>query len=49
MVPLYRCAGAGNLRDDILYYIKELEKLPVGDDEHRAYLMDGGLKALRLD
>ncbi|KAK1398683.1 Paladin [Heracleum sosnowskyi] len=42
-----RCAGAGNLRDDIFYYIKELEKLSVGDDEHRAYLMDEGLKALR--
>lgn len=49
LFPLYRCAGAGNLRDDILYYIKELEKLSVGDDDHRAYLMDGGLKAFRLD
>ncbi|XP_059625500.1 uncharacterized protein LOC132268723 isoform X2 [Cornus florida] len=42
-----RCAGAGHLRDDILYYSKELEKLPNGDDEHRASLMDMGIKALR--
>lgn len=48
-VPLYRCAGAGHLLDDILYYSKELAKLPVGDDEHQAYLMDVGVKALRLD
>lgn len=44
----YRCAGAGHLRDDIHYYSKELEKFPDGDDEHRAYLMDMGVKALRL-
>ncbi|KAM5558530.1 paladin [Rosa sericea] len=42
-----RCAGAGHLRDDILYYSKELEKFPDGDDEQRAYLMDMGIKALR--
>ncbi|XP_058195959.1 uncharacterized protein LOC131312310 isoform X4 [Rhododendron vialii] len=42
-----RCAGAGHLRDDIHYYSKELEKFPDGDDEHRAYLMDMGVKALR--
>lgn len=41
-----RCAGAGHLRDDILYYSKELEKYP-DDDEHRAYLLDMGVKALR--
>ncbi|KAL3531572.1 hypothetical protein ACH5RR_010894 [Cinchona calisaya] len=42
-----RCAGAGHLRDDIIYYSKELEKLPSDDDEHRAYLTDMGTKALR--
>nr|CAN67124.1 hypothetical protein VITISV_040165 [Vitis vinifera] len=41
------CAGAGNLRHDILFYSKELEKFSNGDDEHRAYLMDMGIKALR--
>lgn len=42
-----RCAGAGHLRDDILYYCKEFEKFTDGDDEERAYLMDMGIKALR--
>jgi len=42
-----RCAGAGHLRDDILYYCKEFEKFTDGDDEERAYLMDMGVKALR--
>ncbi|EXB44485.1 hypothetical protein L484_013904 [Morus notabilis] len=42
-----RCAGAGHLRDDIFYYRKELEKFPDIDDEHGAYLMDMGIKALR--
>ena len=42
-----RCAGAGHLRDDILHYRKELEKCPDGDDEHRSYIMDMGIKALR--
>jgi hypothetical protein len=42
-----RCAGAGHLRDDILYYSKEFEKFTDGDDEERAYLMDMGIKALR--
>ncbi|CAK9142264.1 unnamed protein product [Ilex paraguariensis] len=36
-----------HLRDDILYYCKELEKFP-DDDEHRAYLMDMGIRALRF-
>jgi hypothetical protein len=36
------------LRDDILYYNKELRKSPGDDDEQRAYLMDMGIKALRL-
>ncbi|XP_050379056.1 uncharacterized protein LOC126796301 [Argentina anserina] len=42
-----RCAGAGHLREDILYYSKELEKFPDADDEQRANLMDMGVKALR--
>lgn len=42
-----RCAGAGHLRDDILYYCKEFEKFTDGDDEERAHLMDMGVKALR--
>ncbi|KAF2324970.1 hypothetical protein GH714_021961 [Hevea brasiliensis] len=42
-----KCAGAGNLRDDILYYSKELRKYPDDDDEQRAYIMDMGIKALR--
>ncbi|XP_048336813.1 uncharacterized protein LOC107426194 isoform X1 [Ziziphus jujuba] len=42
-----RCAGAGHLRDDILYYSRELEKFPDVDDEHRAYILDMGIKALR--
>ncbi|KAG2693104.1 hypothetical protein I3760_08G082200 [Carya illinoinensis] len=46
-IIIERCGGAGHLRDDILYYSKELEKFPDGDDEHRAYLMDMGIKALR--
>lgn len=46
-IVIERCAGAGNLRHDILFYSKELEKFSNGDDEHRAYLMDMGIKALR--
>lgn len=42
-----RCAGAGHLRDDILYYSKELEKLSIDSDEQRAHLVDMGVKALR--
>ncbi|KAH6768947.1 metal ion-binding protein [Perilla frutescens var. frutescens] len=42
-----RCAGAGHLRDDILYHYKELERLSNESDEHRAYLVDMGIKALR--
>ncbi|WOL11986.1 paladin [Canna indica] len=42
-----RCAGAGNLRDDILHYKRELDKCPSDDDDHRSYLMDMGIKALR--
>lgn len=43
-----RCAGAGHLRDDILHYKRELDECPSDDDEHRSYLMDMGIKALRL-
>ncbi|KAJ6879745.1 hypothetical protein NC652_033144 [Populus alba x Populus x berolinensis] len=39
--------SAGHLRDDILYYNKELRKSRDDDDEQRAYLMDMGIKALR--
>ncbi|XP_057966265.1 uncharacterized protein LOC131156522 isoform X4 [Malania oleifera] len=46
-IIIERCAGAGHLQEDILYYSKELEKFPNDDDEHRAYLMDMGIKALR--
>ncbi|CAJ2628923.1 unnamed protein product [Trifolium pratense] len=46
-IVIDRCAGAGHLRDDILYYCKEFEKFTDGDDEERAYLMDMGIKALR--
>ncbi|XWS35994.1 hypothetical protein CRYUN_Cryun20dG0043800 [Craigia yunnanensis] len=46
-IIIERCAGAGHLRDDILHYSKELEEVPNDDDEHRAYLMDVGIKALR--
>ncbi|XP_042416053.1 paladin-like [Zingiber officinale] len=42
-----RCAGAGHLRDDILHYKRELDECPSDDDEHRSYLMDMGIKALR--
>ncbi|PPR88868.1 hypothetical protein GOBAR_AA31816 [Gossypium barbadense] len=37
----------GHLRDDILHYSKELEKVPSNDDENRAYIMDMGVKAMR--
>uniref|UniRef100_A0A6N2L7X7 Tyrosine specific protein phosphatases domain-containing protein n=2 Tax=Salix viminalis TaxID=40686 RepID=A0A6N2L7X7_SALVM len=46
-IVIEKCAGAGHLRDDIHYYIKELWKLPDGDDEQRACLLDMGIKALR--
>jgi hypothetical protein len=36
------------LRDDILQYKKALEKCNSHDDEARSYLMDMGIKALRL-
>ncbi|KAG0482268.1 hypothetical protein HPP92_010352 [Vanilla planifolia] len=42
-----RCALVGNIRDDILYYRKELQNCPIEDDETRAFLMDMGIKALR--
>jgi hypothetical protein len=46
-IVIERCAGAGHLRGDIAYYTKELEKFSDSDDEHRAYLMDMAIKALR--
>ncbi|CAI9300371.1 unnamed protein product [Lactuca saligna] len=46
-VVIERCAGAGHLRDDILFYSKELEKVQGDDDDHQAYIMDMGIKALR--
>ncbi|OIV95330.1 hypothetical protein TanjilG_07486 [Lupinus angustifolius] len=46
-IAIERCAGAGLIRDDILYYRKELEKFTDDDDEERAYFMDMGIKALR--
>lgn len=46
---LQRCAGAGHIREDIVYYTKELKKGCDGNDEHEAYLIDMGIKALRLD
>ncbi|XP_021280191.1 paladin [Herrania umbratica] len=46
-IIIERCAGAGHLRDDVLHFNKELEKVTDDDDEHRAYLMDMGIKALR--
>ncbi|XP_061354057.1 uncharacterized protein LOC133298743 isoform X3 [Gastrolobium bilobum] len=46
-IVIERCAGAGHLRDDILYYSKEFVKFTDDDDEERAYLMDMGIKALR--
>ncbi|XP_004494491.1 uncharacterized protein [Cicer arietinum] len=46
-IVIERCAGAGHIRDDILYYKREFEKFTDDDDEERAYLMDMGIKALR--
>ncbi|XP_021769913.1 paladin-like isoform X2 [Chenopodium quinoa] len=42
-----RCAGAGHIRDDIVYYTKELKQVCDGNEEHQAYLIDMGVKALR--
>lgn len=44
---LNRCAGAGHIRDDILYYNREFEKFTDDDDEERANFRDMGIKALR--
>ncbi|KAK8630439.1 hypothetical protein V6N13_079231 [Hibiscus sabdariffa] len=46
-IIIERCAGAGHLRDDILHYSKALEEVRNDDDEHRAYIMDMGIKAMR--
>ncbi|KAK9747553.1 hypothetical protein RND81_02G000100 [Saponaria officinalis] len=42
-----RCAGAGNIRDDIVYYTMELKRACAGNEERQAYLIDMGVKALR--
>ncbi|KAI4378225.1 hypothetical protein MLD38_015734 [Melastoma candidum] len=42
-----RCAGAGHLRDDILYYRKELGNTLEDEEEKRSYLLDIGRKCLR--
>ncbi|TYI00405.1 hypothetical protein ES332_A11G132600v1 [Gossypium tomentosum] len=44
----FQCAGTRHLRADILHYSKELEKVPSDDDENRAYIMDMGVKGMRL-
>ena len=41
--------GAGHIREDIVYYTKELKQGCDGNEEHEAYLIDMGIKALRLD
>ncbi|KAK1280944.1 hypothetical protein QJS04_geneDACA004769 [Acorus gramineus] len=46
-IIIERGAGAGHLRDDILYYRKELKKCSIGDEENMSQLMDMGIKALR--
>ncbi|KAL2661139.1 hypothetical protein AAZV13_03G184600 [Glycine max] len=46
-IVIERCAGAGHIREDILYYNREFEKFIDDDDEERGYLMDMGIKALR--
>lgn len=43
-----RCAGAGHLGEDIVQYSQELERKLDEDEERRAYLMDMGIRALRL-
>ncbi|XP_057517850.1 uncharacterized protein LOC130798771 [Amaranthus tricolor] len=42
-----RCVGAGHIREDIVYYTKELKQGCDGNEEHEAYLIDMGIKALR--
>lgn len=46
-IIIERCAGAGHLQDDILYYSEQVRKFSDSNDEHRVYLMDMGIKALR--
>ncbi|KAK7284493.1 hypothetical protein RJT34_19239 [Clitoria ternatea] len=46
-IVIERCAGAGHIRDDILFYNREFEKFTDDSDEERAYLLDMGIKALR--
>lgn len=42
-----RCAGAGHIRDDIVHHTRELKEACYGSEEHRAYVTDMGVKALR--
>eukprot|EP00850_Spirogloea_muscicola_P002322 SM000009S23451 [mRNA] locus=s9:35424:44183:- [translate_table: standard] len=44
---IHRCAAAGNLLDDIYRYKKDLETCGAFEEDHKAYLQDMGLKALR--
>ncbi|CAM8934542.1 unnamed protein product [Rhodiola kirilowii] len=46
-VILERCAGAGNIKEDIVSYSKELKTLSGKHDEHGARVWDMGVKALR--
>ncbi|KAL2634189.1 hypothetical protein R1flu_005668 [Riccia fluitans] len=42
-----RCERAGNLREDIYYYKKQLDECDPGDEERYSFLDDMGVKALR--
>eukprot|EP00850_Spirogloea_muscicola_P022112 SM000277S10347 [mRNA] locus=s277:33301:42396:- [translate_table: standard] len=44
---IHRCAAAGNLLDDIYRYKKDLDNCGAFEEDHKAYLQDMGLKALR--
>ncbi|KAG6550760.1 hypothetical protein Mapa_007664 [Marchantia paleacea] len=44
---IQRCEGAGNLREDIYFYKKQLEECDAGDEERKLFLQDMGIKALR--
>ncbi|XP_039035900.1 uncharacterized protein LOC120172525 [Hibiscus syriacus] len=47
-IIIERCAGAGHLRGDILHYSKALKEVCNDDDEHQAYIMDMGIKAMTM-
>ncbi|XP_047324882.1 paladin-like [Impatiens glandulifera] len=47
-IIIERCGGAGHMKDDIVYYSEELDKLNDGDDDDKqSQLVDMGNKALR--